>query len=199
MNRVTIMVSAMALAALSGCGKSEDKAASGAPQAAEDVAEEMSKVKLEPGLWEYTHEIIDVTMEGLPKEAPAGMVDQMIAGMKGKKTTTQTCLTPEEAENPGAKFMAGQKDASCTYSNFDMSGGKVSGVITCSDPQGQGKMTMTMQGSYSATSYENDFSMDANGMGAPGSQMKMTMKAHGSGKRVGECTGKEQDAEKDAG
>nr|WP_254306092.1 DUF3617 family protein [Sphingopyxis sp. BSNA05] len=65
----------------------------------------MNRVTLEPGEWENTVEIVDVEIEGLPEGVPAGAIDSM----KGKVTTTKSCITREEAENPGAQFLPHRK------------------------------------------------------------------------------------------
>ena len=79
---------------LSGCGKN-DKAATG-PMTAEQVASKMNEVKLEPGEWEATQEILDVQMTGLPKDAPANAMKQMV----GQKNTVKHCITPNKRSSP---------------------------------------------------------------------------------------------------
>lgn len=189
MKRFAILISAgfsaAALLALSACGKSDDGAGagSGAKQSAEQVASEMKKVSLQPGEWETTVEIVDVQMEGAPKGMPAGAMD----AMKGRKTVTKNCVTPEQAANPNADFLTAQKDSKCTYSGFEMSGGMIKGAVSCPGGEG-GTAEVAMKGIYTPTSYTMTMEMDSAGMGgasAPG--MKMHMKMKSSGKRIGEC------------
>ena len=146
---------------------------------AEEVAEEMNRVTLEPGEWENKVEIVDVTIEGLPEGASAGITDSM----KGKVTTSKSCITEEEAKNPGAQFFAAQEKTNCEVKKFDMSGGAVSSEMSCSNMGGTpGNMTMAMDGQYGPSSY--DMTMNMNG-GAAG--MKMNISAKSSGKRIGSC------------
>lgn len=164
---------------LSGCGKN-DKAASG-PMTAEQVASKMNEVKLEPGEWEATQEIVDVQMTGLPKDAPASAMQQMV----GQKNTVKHCITPEQAAKPGADFLAAQKDAKCTYANMDMTGGTINGAMTCSAPGNpKAVMKMTLKGTYQPASYAMAMEMQSEGMQQG---MGMTMKIKSQGKRIGDC------------
>ena len=146
---------------------------------AEEVAQEMNRVTLEPGEWENSVEIVDVKIEGLPEGAPAGIMDSM----KGKVTKSKSCITKEQAENPGAEFFAAQEKTNCEVKKFEMSGGAVSSEMACSNMGGApGNMTMVMDGQYGPSSY--DMTMNMNG-GASG--MKMDITAKSIGKRIGAC------------
>ena len=158
-----------AVAALAGCG---DKPAG--EQSAKDVASELSEVRIEPGEWEATSEILDVSGPGMPPE--------VVAQMKGHKTVLKNCVTPEQAAKPDASFLTAQKDANCTYENFAMTGGKMTGKMTCA-PKTGGKMVMAMDGTYSKDSY--DLTMDMNNEMGPG--QSMAMKARTTAKRLGAC------------
>lgn len=145
----------------------------------EEVAKEMNRVRLEPGEWENTVEIVDVQIDGLPEGAPAGLLDSM----KGKVTTTKSCITKEEAENPGAQFFAAQEKTNCEVKKFDMSGGAVSSEMACSNMGGgPGEMTMKMDGQYGPSSYDMTMNMEGGGAG-----MKMNISAKSSGKHIGSC------------
>ena len=146
---------------------------------AEEVAQEMNRVTLEPGEWENSVEIVDVKIEGLPEGAPAGIMDSM----KGKVTKSKSCITKEQAENLGAEFFAAQEKTNCEVKKFEMSGGAVSSEMACSNMGGApGNMTMAMDGQYGPSSY--DMTMNMNG-GASG--MKMDITAKSIGKRIGAC------------
>ncbi|GLI96624.1 DUF3617 domain-containing protein [Sphingobium sp. BS19] len=173
---------------LTGCDKKET-----GPMSAEQVAEKMDSVKLEPGEWEATQEIVDVKMTGLPKGMPAEAMQQMI----GKKNTIKHCVTPEMAANPSADFLAAQKDANCTYENMDMSGGTINGKMTCAAPNNtKAVMKMTLKGTYLPASYAMDMTMESQGMGE-GMRMNMQMKS--SGKRIGACPAGSETAPKAGG
>lgn len=185
MRTIAIMLAGSALFALGACGKSEDKAESGGgeAQSAQEIAAQVKKVSLQPGEWETTSEIVDARMDNAPEGMPAGMMDSM----KGRKTTIRNCVTPEQAENPGADFLAAQKDGRCTYSGFEMAGGAIKGTVTCTSQEG-GSATMKMEGVYSPTSYTTTVDMVSAGMGgAQARDMTMHMITKVSGKRIGEC------------
>ena len=174
-----LLVSVAALSLIAGCSdKGADQDGDGTITS-EEVAKEMNKVTLEPGEWENTVEIVDVKIDGLPEGMPAGVMDSM----KGKVTTSKSCITKEQAENPGAQFFAAQEETKCEVKKFDMSGGAVSSEMTCNDMGGApGSMTMKMDGQYGPSSY--DMTMNMVG-GAAG--MKMNITAKSNGKRIGSC------------
>jgi hypothetical protein len=170
------LISFAALLALAACGKSGD----GRNQSAEEVAKEMSALKMRAGQWEATQEILSATAPGLPPEALRQMV--------GQKTSVSNCVTPEEAEKPSANFLAGQKNSNCTYQDFSMDDGRMSGTMTCSGGAMPGKMVMKIAGKYSPLAYEMNMDMD---IAVPGG-MNMTVKSRATGHRTGECTGAAQ-------
>jgi hypothetical protein len=160
------------LLALQSCGKEEP----GRKQSAEEVAEEMSSLKIEPGQWEATNEILSASAKGLP--------DSALEQMTGKKDTVRDCITPEQAERPSANFLAAQKNMDCAYRDFSMQGGRMKGAMTCTGPQMPGQVVMEMDGEYGPRSYA--MNMDMNASNLPGG-MTMTIKAKTTGRRIGEC------------
>lgn len=172
-----ILMSVAAVTLLVGCSSNEADADGDGNISADEVAKVMNEVTLEPGEWENTVEIVDVKIEGLPEGAPANMMDAM-------KTTTvsKSCITEEQAKNPGAEFFAAQEQTSCKVKKFDMSGGAISSEMSCANAGTPGEMTMAMTGQYGPSSY--DMTMKMNG-GAGG--MKMDITAKSNGKRIGEC------------
>ena len=184
-----MMLAGSALLALAACGKgseqgtASDAAAPADNQSAEEVASEMKKIALRPGLWETTQQVVDVQLDGAPQGMPAGMLD----AMKGRTTTVKTCITPEQAAKPSADFLTAQKDNKCTYSGFEMSGGTMKGQVTCPGAEG-GTAHVTMAGNYTPDSYAMNMEMQSEGMGGanmPGMMMHMKMRT--TGKRLGEC------------
>ena len=174
-----LLVSVAVLSLIGGCSdKGADHDGDG-KITPDEVAEEMNTVRLEPGEWENTVEIVDVKVDGLPEGVSSGVMDSM----KGKVTTSKSCITKDEADNPGAQFFAAQEKTNCEVKKFDMSGGAVSSEMSCSNMGGApGNMTMAMDGQYGPSSY--DMTMKMNG-GASG--MKMDISAKSSGKRIGDC------------
>lgn len=161
-----------ALLLLAACGSQEK----GRQQSPEEVAREMSAVKLEPGQWEATNEILTASAPGIPPDALRQMV--------GQKTSVSNCVTPEQAANPSANFLSAQKDSKCSYQDFSMKAGRMTGTMTCSRPEMPGKMVMKMEGTYQPASYQMNMDMAAEGL--PGG-MNMNVKARTVGRRVGPC------------
>ena len=133
-------------------------------------------MRMEPGQWEATSEILSAKAPSLPEDALRQMV--------GQKTTVSNCVTPEQAARPSANFLAAQKDSNCTYQDFSMDGGRVSGTVTCSGGKMPGKMVMKMSGTYAPQSY--DITMQTNATDMPGG-MTMAMSARTTGRRTGDC------------
>ncbi|MBF6602493.1 MAG: DUF3617 domain-containing protein [Sphingorhabdus sp.] len=175
MNKIVLAVAASAL--MVGCSNNTADADNDGNISADEVAKVMNEVTLEPGEWENTVEIVDIKIAGLPEGAPTNMMDSM-------KTTTvsKSCITEEQARNPGAEFFAAQEKTNCTVKKFDMSGGAISSEMSCANAGAPGEMTMIMNGQYGPSSY--DMTMQMNG-GAGG--MKMDITAKSNGKRIGKC------------
>ncbi len=168
-----ILVGCVGILALAACGSRDTN---GKEQSAEEVAKEMSALKMRPGQWEATNEVVSADAPGLPAESLRGMV--------GQKTTVSNCVTPEQAEKPSANFLAGQKNSDCTYQDFSMDNGLMTGTMSCAIAGMPGRTTMKMQGKYSPVAYDMDMNME---VGMPGGA-KMNVKARTTGRRIGECT-----------
>ena len=163
-----------ALLLLGACGDRAEKQ----PQemSAQDVAKQLSGVKIQPGQWEATNVIVSASGPGLPADVLQRMV--------GRKTVKNNCVTPEQAARPQANFLAAQENSDCTYQDFQMAGGKMSGQMTCSGGEMPGDVVMKMNGDYGPQSY--DMVMDMTTAGLPGG-MALTIKARTTGRRVGDC------------
>jgi hypothetical protein len=161
------LLPATALLALTACGsESEQKSRD---MTAEEVADELSGMKIQPGQWEATNEIVSASAPGMP----AGLLDQMV----GQKTTAQNCITPEQAARPSANFLAAQENSNCTYQDWSMKGGRMTGIMTCEGGEMPGKMVMTMDGRYGSTSYDMNMNMETTGLP---DNMSMTIIRRGS-------------------
>ena len=193
MRQVWIGTVALGLAlALSACGGGDttqgSAAATGEVNLKNASLEEVQKqaqaaggaaAKLQPGQWETKVEISDIDMPGVP---PA-MAKTLGETMKGAAATTVTnCITPEEAARPQGKVFGGGNSDQCRYEKFTMGGGRMEGTLVCKDADRGGSMTMTTNGTFTATSFaiDNDMKME-------GGPQAMTMKARVNGKRLGEC------------
>ena len=176
-------VMALTLLSLGACGNEPEVSLKNATP--EQVAAEVQKsgvaaeTRFEPGQWRVDTQVQDVVAEGLPPQVAAQMKTQM-----GALSSDTQCLTPEQAAQPGSEMFAGKKaGGSCKYDSFDMAGGKLKATMICPDASGA-KMSMTMDGSYSKTSYTVDAAMR---MESPTPGQNMTVKIRSTGTRTGEC------------
>lgn len=162
-----------ALVAVAGCDRPEEGEDSA--MTAEEVAAELAKVKITPGQWESTTQIMSVS---------GPLPEDMLKQMRGQKTEVANCITPEQAERPSANFLAAQQNSECTYRDFTMRDGQLNGSMTCTGGQFPGEMRTRMQGEYGPESYNMRMDMETNGIPGGGT-MKIT--ARTIGKRVGDC------------
>lgn len=171
-------------ALLAGCGDGGTVEAQNA-----SVDEVAAKVRaaggdsrfVNPGRWEQTATLVDISIPGAPPEAASAMRSAM-----GKSQTHTVCLTPERAKNPREEFFAGA-GKNCRYENFKWGGGKIDLAMRCTE--GQMTQAMDLAGTYSPDAYQMEMTAKADGGEGPVTGMTMRMRV--DAKRVGECTGKE--------
>lgn len=127
------------LALLAGCGGPDTQNMS-----ANDVAAELSDMTIAPGQWEVASEVLRVRAPNLPIQAR----DQMI----GPRARIRSCVTPAQAARPDARFLAGQSQRGCSYTDFAMAGGRMTGTMRCPEPGG-GITVARMTGDYRRDRY----------------------------------------------
>jgi hypothetical protein len=181
MNRIALLLGlALPLAA---CNSDPQVSAENA--SAEDVAKKIEAARgstsfVNPGKWQSTVTLEQMTMPGMPPE-----VAERMKSMQGRAQVNESCLTPEDAKKPKEDFFSGNDN--CRYERFEMGGGKIDAVMKCSE--GGASQTVTMAGTYSGDAYNMQMSMnaapDAEGQGAIAMKMKV------DAKRIGACDGKE--------
>lgn len=165
---------------LLACNKSPEVSAKNA-SVEEVAAKAQAALKIEPGLWTSSTEILAVDMPGIANKA---MAEQITKSMKSSKAADFShCVTAAEAAKPSSEMFAGKANGQCKYDNFQMAGGKIDATMTCT-PQG-GTMKMVMNGTYSSTAYDMTMNMVTSNAQMPGGGM--TMKAHTKGARTGAC------------
>ncbi|WP_129793375.1 DUF3617 domain-containing protein [Sphingosinicella sp. CPCC 101087] len=135
----------------------------------EEVADELSDMQIEPGLWELTSEVVEVSAPGLPREVRNRMV--------GPRSRIRNCISPQQASRPGANFLAMQSDSACTYRDFSVRGGEMRGTMVCPEA------VASMSGQYRPESYELRMAMESPMPG--GATMTLQLRARGS--RIGDC------------
>lgn len=146
-------------------------------------AQASGAMRLNPGQWETTVEVVDSEVPGMPKGGPHS---QALGMMREARTTVSNCVTPQEAENPESSVFTGS-NGQCRYERFSMAGGRIEGTLSCRGQDGGGDMRMTTAGTFSDTAFALDNAMETRMGGVEGAVMKM--KAKVSGKRIGDCKG----------
>ncbi|MWV28510.1 DUF3617 domain-containing protein [Aurantiacibacter rhizosphaerae] len=135
-----------------------------------------SAYAIEPGNWEATSRMTDIQ---LPASVPPQAADMMRQIMGGEGTTVQNCVTQEDLENSPERVFE-ETNGECRYTEFQMAGGTIHAVAQCDNDQGT--MNMTMDGTYTDTTYSMTTSMQGDmGMGP------MTMTFDVTGQRLGPC------------
>lgn len=159
-------------AVLAGCGGAEE---AGNATSANEVARQLSALRVEPGLWEQTTEVVGISGPGMPREVASRMA--------GRRTGRRYCITPEQASRPNATFLATQQNSNCSYRDFTMQGGRITGTMTCTGGRVAGEIRTAMDGQYAPRSYDMRMRM--------ATQMEtgeeVTTDVRVVGRKVGEC------------
>jgi len=155
------------LLASGGCGEG------GEPRdmTAAEVAAELAGMRIEPGLWALTSEVVDVRAPDLPREVRRRML--------GPRRQLRHCITAEQAARPSANFLAGRADSACTYRDFTVRDGRLAGSMACPGARA------TMSGRYGPTGYDLRMEMESP---MPGGAT-MTLQLRSRGQRIGDCEG----------
>lgn len=161
-------VSALFLA--SGCDAPEPAR----NMSANEVAAELAGLRISPGLWESSTEVVDVTAPNLPREIQRRM--------KAPKSRERHCITPEQAARPDANFLA-TRQSDCTYQDFSMRDGRMQGTMICSGRGLPGPATARMEGEYGSDRYDMRMRMEMSGP----ADARMTIVTRASGRRIGDC------------
>ncbi|WP_373487246.1 DUF3617 domain-containing protein [Blastomonas sp.] len=182
----TVSILALPLLAFAACSGGGADTDGDGKISKDELAAEAASIKFRPGEWENKIEIVDVKFDEskLPPEAK-GMTGAIVKQMIGQVNTSKNCLTKEDAEKPGADFLAGADNEECDYKKFSLSGGKIDADISCKGKQAGEQGDIKMTGDYTATSYNMEMSMN---MQSPGAG-NMTINAKNSAKRIGDCKG----------
>lgn len=119
---------------------------------------------IDPGLWEFKHEMrmpgqpdlaaqmaqMREQMKSMPPEVRK-MMEQQMAGHgigMGSDGALRVCISPEDAKRDPIR--EGSTEGGCTYSQVKRSGNTWTGRVTCKEPPSQGDFTTTL---HSATHF----------------------------------------------
>lgn len=161
-----------ALAALAACGGGGDDGNKASVSGGEAGGGSTAGAAMQAGLWEITTTVSRMSAPGMPAGAAMPMPPP---------TTVRSCLTEQQAAQPGAGFFTGSGEGQgCTYESNAISGGRIQAAVQCTQ-QGS-TMRSTMTGSFSATSFDIAQQVRTSAQG-----MAMEMESRTVGRRVGDC------------
>ena len=164
-----------AIGVIAACGETAPEAGNaGAQTAPSDVARQLARVEVRPGLWEVASEIVSASQPGMPH--------MLAERMKGPRGTGRHCITPEQAARPDANFLAGRRSGQCSYRDFTMLGGRIAGTMACRDPAGA-ETSARMSGTYRAENFDMRMDLETPGLG--GATLNVVVRQ--SGRRIGDC------------
>ena len=171
MRAAPLLAPAAALLALGACGTGESR-----NMTVDEVAAELRNVRVEPGLWDVSSEVLDATGPNLPRRAQAEI--------RRHRPSVRNCITAEQAAHPELNFLRTQRDGHCTYRGFSMRDGRMRGEMRCAGGGMPGIVTTSMDGLYGPRSHDVRMRMTSTGMpqGA-----NMIIETRTIGRRIGAC------------
>jgi hypothetical protein len=173
--RTSLIVAALGLAACHSQPHTDanGRSTSGTQQSGAKLG---SPVKMKPGRWQSTIEVVHVVADRMSAEDLAQLRDT-----EGRQVHTM-CLTAKDLANPLADIF-GIENAQCKYDHLTMTGGKIDGIMRCESPEAI--QTITMTGKFDDRSYRLETVADIRGK----QTLKLSMRV--TGQYAGECTGEE--------
>lgn len=139
----------------------------------EKAPEAAAASELKPGQWEVTTEIRDI--KSLDGGAPA---------IKPETLTASYCVAAGEGKKPPAVLLAGLPDAQCSQDSLYLTSGRLNASLSCTKPELKGKLMLSVNGTFTAESFETETSLQTYLSGEGDVQASATSKA----RRTGECT-----------
>ena len=170
----------LAILALSSCGDNADRDGDGQVSRDERAAEMKADafIPMQAGEWQTTFTFTDIDVPSLGKAQRAQVMDELAKGASSK-----SCLSEDEAKNPGADFFGGAGAEKCVYKKFDISGQKATMTLSCAMEGMGGSIDMDMKGMMGADqfNFDTDVAMRLPMVG------KIKLKGTAVGRHIGQC------------
>lgn len=164
-------VFALALA-VAACSDGADKALSD-----EQVSRKAAQLRFQPGEWETRTEITGIDIPG----APADATDRV-----GQVQTARACLTREQAANPDAGFISGNRQGGCRAERLALDNGRIDGRFICRPEGLPGTAIAEVDGTYTRTAFRTAVKSRIDLTALP----DVSINALVTSRRVGECAEK---------
>ena len=176
MRCLIIAMPLLAALALAGCNRETKE-----PKTAEQVKEQASAiVKPQPGQYRSTMKVTNFAIPGMPADKAA----QMKGMFSASGTSTEFCLSAEEADKGFEEFTKRMAQGKCSFDQFNTTSDTLDAKMTCQTGQGMtGKYEMN--GSFSATGSKMALKVNQSAPGLPGGGMMM--EAEVTNERIGDC------------
>jgi hypothetical protein len=174
------LLTSLAFLALTACADdSADHDGDGKVSAKERAAEMASDgfIPMQSGRWETKFVFDDIDVPTLGKNKKQQIMDEI-----AKIASSASCLSPEEAKNPGADFFGGSGAENCTYKTFDLSGQDARMSLICT-MEGIGSVDMDLNGAMAADKFDFDTNVT---MRLP-MVGKVALKGKAQGRYTGAC------------
>jgi hypothetical protein len=181
------MIAPLAAALLAaGCGgdAAADKGGGEAASTSEKgaLAREMANApRLQPGQYSVSMEMVRFDVPGMPPEQ-AQMMRQMMAGVSAQQQSH--CVTQAESEQSLEDMYKRLGEGNCTMDNFDVSGSRMTGQMTCSGGAGRSS-TINITGEMGTTASDTTMVMALTDPGLPQGRGEMEMRVRMN--RTGDC------------
>jgi Protein of unknown function (DUF3617) len=146
-----LLLTGLAFLALSACADdSADHDGDGKVSVKERAAEMASDgfIPMQSGRWETKFVFTDIDVPTLGKNKKQQIMDEI-----AKIASSESCLSPEEAKNPGADFFGGKGAENCTYKTFDLSGQDARMSLVC-NMQGIGSVDIDLNGAMASDNFD---------------------------------------------
>jgi hypothetical protein len=174
----------VAFLALTACADDSSDHDGDGKVSAKERATEMATdgfIPMQSGRWETKFVFNDIDVPTLGKNKKQQIMDEI-----AKIASSASCLSPEDAKNPGADFFGGKGAENCTYKTFDLSGQNARMKLVCS-MEGIGSVDMDLNGSMGADS----FNFDSNVAMRLPMVGKVSLTGTAQGRYAGACKGDE--------
>lgn len=181
MRQLIVLAAAVSGLSLASCGGAEETADAPGGLSRDEVANRAEDiVRLEPGQYRSTAELVSIDIPG----APAQVLEMMKQSMGGRGTTSEYCLTPEEAAKGYEEMAKNSAEGDCSFQRFDVDGRDIDAEMTCKSPGGE-DARMRLAGTGTSTSSDMTMTME---MTIP-EMGKGTMVMRAKHERIGDCPG----------